>query len=220
MVLHFNYTFTHDQHDDIEFSSTGLKFWNNRTVILKFDKSGPGESGTHDLSNASYFLSEGNYGKRNTYWSNPTRSIFPFSCSLACRPPSEVETQHYTLFDQDFKSILIEYTTYTCYLTTALTFSPLSEWAIQSVNSILSKRHSMVHPHSKTLFSLLSLLWTVTSCCYGSCWYCTWRRLSPAILPSSSRVVVIAVSNLLVSENSARNCLPLSVIVYVLSNLL
>jgi len=26
MVLHFNYTFTHDQHDDIEFSSTGLKF--------------------------------------------------------------------------------------------------------------------------------------------------------------------------------------------------
>jgi hypothetical protein len=34
IVLQFNYTWTHDQEDDIEFSSTGLKFANNGTVIL------------------------------------------------------------------------------------------------------------------------------------------------------------------------------------------
>jgi hypothetical protein len=35
MVLHFNYTWTHDQEDDIEFSSTDLKFANNGRGILK-----------------------------------------------------------------------------------------------------------------------------------------------------------------------------------------
>jgi hypothetical protein len=143
----------------VGFSDNILKQSQNNTVVYQIDKNGQGDrSWTHDLSNARYFLSEDNYGKRNTYWSNSTQSIFPFSCSLACRPPSEVETQHHTLFDQDFKSILIEYTTHTCYLTTALTFSPLSECAIQSVNSILSKRHSMVHPHSKTLFITIIIM--------------------------------------------------------------
>jgi hypothetical protein len=28
-VLHFDYIFTHNQQDDIEFTSTGLKFQNN-----------------------------------------------------------------------------------------------------------------------------------------------------------------------------------------------
>ena len=39
----------------------------------------------------------------------------------------------------------------------ALTSTPLSECAVQSVNLILSNRHSTMHPHAKTLFSLLSL---------------------------------------------------------------
>jgi hypothetical protein len=34
MILYCNYSWTHDQHDDIEFTSTGLKFANNGTVIL------------------------------------------------------------------------------------------------------------------------------------------------------------------------------------------
>jgi hypothetical protein len=48
-------------------------------------------------------------------------------------------------------------------LSTALTSRPLSECAEQSVNLILSKYHSTVHPHSKTLFSLLSLSITINS---------------------------------------------------------
>lgn len=35
MVLHFNYIFTHDQHDHTEPTYIDLKFANNRTVILK-----------------------------------------------------------------------------------------------------------------------------------------------------------------------------------------
>ena len=37
------------------------------------------------------------------------------------------------------------------------TAAPLSECAEHSVNLILSKCHSTMHPHVKTLFSLLSL---------------------------------------------------------------
>ena len=47
--------------------------WNN-TVTYQSDKSGPGGIWTHDLSNASYFLSEDSYGKRNPYCSSRTRS--------------------------------------------------------------------------------------------------------------------------------------------------
>src|ERR687895_1715468 len=49
-------------------------------------------------------------------------------------------------------------------LSTALTSTPLSECAAQSVNLILSKCHCTVHPHSKTLFSLQSLFTNITSC--------------------------------------------------------
>jgi hypothetical protein len=35
MVVHFNYTFTPNQQNDIDFTSTWLKFRNNGTVILK-----------------------------------------------------------------------------------------------------------------------------------------------------------------------------------------
>jgi hypothetical protein len=35
MVLHFNYTWTHNEEDDIELNSTGLKFANNERGILK-----------------------------------------------------------------------------------------------------------------------------------------------------------------------------------------
>jgi hypothetical protein len=48
----------------LNLSDNHLKHARINTVTNHNDKSGPGGSGTHDLSNVSYFLSEGSNGKR------------------------------------------------------------------------------------------------------------------------------------------------------------
>lgn len=95
-------------------------------------------------------------------------------------------------------------------LSTALNSTPLSECSAQSVNLTLSKRHSTMHPHTKTLFSLLSL-----SMCYhllcGRCWGpfgdCDLQDYHHYLLPPQS----VSFSKYL---NSPRNRTPFSVIVY------
>ncbi len=97
-------------------------------------------------------------------------------------------------------------------LSTAFTSTPLSECAEQSVNLILSRCHSTVHPHSKALFSLLSL-----SMCYhllcGRCWSpfgdCELQDYHHYLLPPQS----VSFAKYL---NNPRNCTPFSVIGYFL----
>ncbi len=70
-------------------------------------------------------------------------------------------------------------------LSNDLVSSPLSECAIQSVNLILSKRHSTIHPHGNTLFSLLSfvmqshllllLLFAVEDHNHSYCYFKRWQ---------------------------------------------